>query len=193
MTPYLTLCREFVAIDSCAVLIAHEIWEVLPVPSRLKTGASTYLSGKRYLSQARSSHVDWKMYSFRARSSHVDWKVYSGQSRSSHVNNKVLSERSMFEGSDFSHGEAHPAMRLGKSAAVRGVRAAAPSRSLPRLGSVRRGVIPRAIIFCLDATERQNTRIKILSNSRISLTLTSRLASDHRSIHGGVDVCRSME
>ena len=54
----------------------------------------------------------------------------------------VLGERSKYEGSDFSHGEAHPAMRLGKSAAVRGVRAAAPSRSLPRLGSVRRGVIP---------------------------------------------------
>ena len=62
MTPYLTLCREFVASDSCAVLIAHEIWEVLPVPSRFKTGASTYLSGKRYLSRARSSHADWKIF-----------------------------------------------------------------------------------------------------------------------------------
>ena len=82
MTPYLTLCREFVAIDSCAVLIAHEIWEVLPVPSRLKTGASTSFSDKRYLFRARFSHVDWKMYSFRARSSYVDWKVYSGRPRS---------------------------------------------------------------------------------------------------------------
>ena len=62
MTPYLTLCREFVAIDSCAVLIALEIWEVLPVPSRLKTGASTSFSGKKYFSQARSSHVDWKIF-----------------------------------------------------------------------------------------------------------------------------------
>ena len=73
--------------------------------------------------------------------------LHMSTGRSSHVNNKVLSEmwlgeRSKYEGSDFSHGEAHPAKRLGKSAAVRGVRAAAPSRSLPRLGSVRRGVIP---------------------------------------------------
>ena len=110
MTPYLTLCRESVAIDSWCCVDSTQCWEVLPVPSQLKTGASTYLSSKRYLSQARSSHVDWKMYSFHARSSHVDWKKYSVQSRSSHVNNKVLSERSMFEGSDFSHGEAHPAM-----------------------------------------------------------------------------------
>ena len=49
MTPYLTLCREFVAIDSCAVLIAPEIWEVLPVPSRLKAGASTSFSDKKDL------------------------------------------------------------------------------------------------------------------------------------------------
>ena len=62
MTPYLTLCLEFVAIDSRCCVYSTQLWEVLPVPSRLKTGASTYLSGKRYLSQARSSYVDWKIF-----------------------------------------------------------------------------------------------------------------------------------
>ena len=90
MTPYLTLCREFVAIDSCAVLIAHEILEVLPVPSRLKTGASPSFSGK--ILTCRLEDV-----------------LFSGKVFICRLEGVLLGERSKFEGSDFSHGEAHPA------------------------------------------------------------------------------------
>ena len=71
MTPYLTLCREFVAIDSCAVLIALEFGRFCRFLPDSKPAPA-------HLSKARSSHVDWKMYSFRARSPYVDWKVYLG-------------------------------------------------------------------------------------------------------------------
>ena len=70
MTPYLTLCREFVAIDSCAVLIALEFGRFCrflpdskPAPAHICQARGTFLRQDPHMSTGRSSHVNNKVLS----------------------------------------------------------------------------------------------------------------------------------